>query len=248
MALRSRLFHAGKWRKPDGSCDLRSTDGCGRTTVAWQSPLAACRVGAIRCRGFTRGVAQLGSVLRSGRRGRGFESRHPDSCSIRAAGCSRRPQQHPGPGHYPIRRRSWPPQVHPNRHCPEGNRFVRAGVLQQVGDVRRGKWRRQRIPQQAWSCLARLENPVAGGMPVADEEVRVLARHRSYLGVRTVAVEDVQGVVKVGSPLASVPKGPVQKSFTLVPAKSSESMPVVLLADGVKSPNLYSAWSMILDS
>ena len=34
---------------------------------------------AIRCRGFTRGVAQLGSALRSGRRGRGFESRHPDS-------------------------------------------------------------------------------------------------------------------------------------------------------------------------
>ena len=26
-----------------------------------------------------RGVAQLGSVLRSGRRGRGFKSRHPDS-------------------------------------------------------------------------------------------------------------------------------------------------------------------------
>ncbi len=26
----------------------------------------------------TRGVAQLGSALRSGRRGRGFESRHPD--------------------------------------------------------------------------------------------------------------------------------------------------------------------------
>jgi hypothetical protein len=27
-----------------------------------------------------RGVAQLGSALRSGRRGRGFESRHPDQC------------------------------------------------------------------------------------------------------------------------------------------------------------------------
>src|SRR6478736_418037 len=41
--------------------------------------LAAHLTGAIRCRGFTRGVAQLGSALRSGRRGRGFESRHPDS-------------------------------------------------------------------------------------------------------------------------------------------------------------------------
>ena len=40
--------------------------------------LASDPVGAIRCRGFTRGVAQLGSALRSGRRGRGFESRHPD--------------------------------------------------------------------------------------------------------------------------------------------------------------------------
>jgi hypothetical protein len=41
--------------------------------------LASGLVDAIRCRGFTRGVAQLGSALRSGRRGRGFESRHPDS-------------------------------------------------------------------------------------------------------------------------------------------------------------------------
>ncbi|MDT5054632.1 MAG: hypothetical protein QOF66_2998, partial [Mycobacterium sp.] len=41
--------------------------------------LASPAAGAIRCRGFTRGVAQLGSALRSGRRGRGFESRHPDS-------------------------------------------------------------------------------------------------------------------------------------------------------------------------
>ena len=40
--------------------------------------LASPTAGAIRCRGFTRGVAQLGSALRSGRRGRGFESRHPD--------------------------------------------------------------------------------------------------------------------------------------------------------------------------
>ena len=40
--------------------------------------LASHPAGAIGCRGFTRGVAQLGSVLRSGRRGRGFESRHPD--------------------------------------------------------------------------------------------------------------------------------------------------------------------------
>jgi hypothetical protein len=51
--------------------------------VIWAAPmplsaLASSRVGAIRCRGFKRGVAQLGSALRSGRRGRGFESRHPD--------------------------------------------------------------------------------------------------------------------------------------------------------------------------
>ncbi len=45
----------------------------------WAVRLGSYRGGAIRCRGFTRGVAQLGSVLRSGRRGRGFESRHPDS-------------------------------------------------------------------------------------------------------------------------------------------------------------------------
>lgn len=40
---------------------------------------AGANPGAIRCRGFTRGVAQLGSVLRSGRRGRWFESSHPDN-------------------------------------------------------------------------------------------------------------------------------------------------------------------------
>jgi hypothetical protein len=32
-----------------------------------------------------RGVAQLGSALRSGRRGRGFKSRHPDQCQCRSA-------------------------------------------------------------------------------------------------------------------------------------------------------------------
>ncbi len=40
--------------------------------------LASRWPGAIGCRSFKRGVAQLGSALRSGRRGRGFESRHPD--------------------------------------------------------------------------------------------------------------------------------------------------------------------------
>ena len=49
-------------------------------------------VAALVCRGAfrythgvanTRGVAQLGSVLRSGRRGRGFKSRHPDRASTR---------------------------------------------------------------------------------------------------------------------------------------------------------------------
>jgi hypothetical protein len=34
-----------------------------------------------------RGVAQLGSVLRSGRRGRGFKSRHPDSASSTTPSC-----------------------------------------------------------------------------------------------------------------------------------------------------------------
>jgi hypothetical protein len=47
-----------------------------------QSTLAERRVFAIRCRGFKRGVAQLGSALRSGRRGRGFKSRHPDPCDV----------------------------------------------------------------------------------------------------------------------------------------------------------------------
>jgi hypothetical protein len=47
----------------------------------WATPpsaLADRAGGAIRCRGFKRGVAQLGSALRSGRRGRRFKSCHPD--------------------------------------------------------------------------------------------------------------------------------------------------------------------------
>jgi transposase len=47
--------------------------------------LASGPAGAIGCRGFKRGVAQLGSALRSGRRGRGFKSRHPDP--LRAGQC-----------------------------------------------------------------------------------------------------------------------------------------------------------------
>jgi hypothetical protein len=60
--------------------------GCGadRRYRRRRSALGGCEVGAIRCRGFNRGVAQLGSALRSGRRGRGFESRHPDLKSLAA--------------------------------------------------------------------------------------------------------------------------------------------------------------------
>jgi hypothetical protein len=65
--------------------------------------LAADLAGAIRCRGFTRGVAQLGSALRSGRRGRGFESRHPD-CVV--ADQSRRPSKRGSPVYHLVRSQS----------------------------------------------------------------------------------------------------------------------------------------------
>ena len=50
--------------------------------------------GSARLAGLHRGVAQLGSALRSGRRGRGFKSRHPDRrqpvfLQVRGAGCRR---------------------------------------------------------------------------------------------------------------------------------------------------------------
>src|SRR5271155_3133965 len=76
----SRLFHAGLWHKSPASAGV-TYPAPTRALPVWMtrpSALAGCRVGAIRCRGFRRGVAQLGSALRSGRRGRGFESRHPD--------------------------------------------------------------------------------------------------------------------------------------------------------------------------
>ena len=82
MAPTSRLFHAGPCCKSPTGTDVICAAVADRCDwPAWlpsQCALAGCRGGAIRCRGFTRGVAQLGSALRSGRRGRGFESRHPD--------------------------------------------------------------------------------------------------------------------------------------------------------------------------
>ena len=83
MTTTSRLFHAGVCCKSPTRTDVihaAVANCCCRP--AWlprQCSLAGCGAGAIRCRGFTRGVAQLGSALRSGRRGRGFESRHPDN-------------------------------------------------------------------------------------------------------------------------------------------------------------------------
>src|SRR6202035_502687 len=76
MALTSRLFHAGLWCKSLTRTDVIHRALHRRST--WLSALAASRGSAIRSRGFTRGVAQLGSALPSGRRGRGVESRHPD--------------------------------------------------------------------------------------------------------------------------------------------------------------------------
>lgn len=58
-----------RWWNSSAPVDGRDGRTCG---------LASQRSGAIGCRGFKRGVAQLGSALRSGRRGRGFKSRHPD--------------------------------------------------------------------------------------------------------------------------------------------------------------------------
>src|SRR3984885_2854746 len=82
MTPTSRLFHAGVCcTSPSGTdviCPAVADCGCRPAWLPRQCSLAGCGGGAIRCRGFTRGVAQLGSALRSGRRGRGFESRHPD--------------------------------------------------------------------------------------------------------------------------------------------------------------------------
>src|ERR1700722_3147183 len=82
MTPTSRLFHAGVCctspRGTDVICPAVADCCCRPAWLPRQCSLAGCGGGAIRCRGFTRGVAQLGSALRSGRRGRGFESRHPD--------------------------------------------------------------------------------------------------------------------------------------------------------------------------
>ena len=81
-------IHPAAWR------DLRrQTVSDSPVTVRVGGPISIWQHtwrGAIRCRGFTRGVAQLGSALRSGRRGRGFESRHPDSRRRRSEALTRK--------------------------------------------------------------------------------------------------------------------------------------------------------------
>ncbi len=59
--------------KFERSCHWRADSHC-----LGHRNLASMTAGAIGCRRLKRGVAQLGSALRSGRRGRGFKSRHPD--------------------------------------------------------------------------------------------------------------------------------------------------------------------------
>ncbi|CAG6394836.1 Eukaryotic translation initiation factor 4B [Actinacidiphila cocklensis] len=64
-----------------------------------------------------RGVAQLGSALRSGRRGRGFKSRHPDS---KAAGQGLDPHEDQGPEPFPGP--SWEPLgANPDIRLPGGS-------------------------------------------------------------------------------------------------------------------------------
>jgi Resolvase, N terminal domain len=88
MSPTSLVFHAELWRKSPGSADVTCAAPTGLPVwITRPSALANRRVGAVRCRGFKRGVAQLGSALRSGRRGRGFESRHPDHESRSSSAC-----------------------------------------------------------------------------------------------------------------------------------------------------------------
>ena len=80
-------YFSDEWVSAQGLDPDRPRRGAGRIRTLLRlelmpaaSGLASRRAGAIGCRGFKRGVAQLGSALRSGRRGRGFKSRHPDPC------------------------------------------------------------------------------------------------------------------------------------------------------------------------
>ena len=98
----TRIFTGRLYRKPR---TLHS--GGGWATWAMLAGAWQFRVGLMARRGFSerprflifrficiieglqnaRGVAQLGSVLRSGRRGRGFKSRHPDCLFSQVVAC-----------------------------------------------------------------------------------------------------------------------------------------------------------------
>jgi hypothetical protein len=122
-----------------------------------KSRLASPTAGAIRCRGFTRGVAQLGSALRSGRRGRGFESRHPD-CVICQARCAHAEPARPSSSWNTQRtgcqyRRPWTQRVRDS-----------AGPL-----PRRGHWQASESP--VW--------PAHRPLPTPTRSSRHLPSHRS---------------------------------------------------------------------
>ena len=98
----TRIFTGRLYRKPR----TRRSRG-GWATCAMLASASQFRVGLMARRGLSerlrflifrficiveglqnaRGVAQLGSVLRSGRRGRGFKSRHPDCLFSQVVAC-----------------------------------------------------------------------------------------------------------------------------------------------------------------
>ncbi len=66
--------HAPRWRDHSSLPAARSTASRER----WSTQDPGRRVGCARHQSVQRGVAQLGSALALGARGRGFKSRHPD--------------------------------------------------------------------------------------------------------------------------------------------------------------------------
>ncbi len=65
-------------QRADGATAARPGWGGGMFGALGDAPAAGCRMEGIDC-SSPRGVAQLGSALALGARGRGFKSRHPDS-------------------------------------------------------------------------------------------------------------------------------------------------------------------------
>ena len=123
---RRRRVDQMQFAAPVAEPDQRATDGAARPTEA-SRPYSRAPVHLKL--GPHRGVAQLGSALALGARGRGFESRHPDHQTALTTGGWRMPEPAP-PRTFPTQRTG------PQRTDPQGAHHTVKSTVENLGPTR----------------------------------------------------------------------------------------------------------------